>query len=149
MPAPALPDLDVSRRSPRGQAQVALASLDAGEQLVVQALRAARSGSRGRSLTREPQRAAAPAVAAALERYACHLLPDDEDIVATAGGGDTGYVTAIEAQTLQAIACMQAGLLGEAWKVLADICSPGRAGDALIALEEVAARVPAGPSSLA
>jgi len=145
------PALDAAAKlRPRGQARVAVASLGVREQRVVHALRAVCAGSQGRSLAREPLPTAASAVGAALERYACELLRDEDDLVAAAAIEDSAYLTTIEAHTLQAIACMQAGLLGEAWKALAAICSPGRAGDALIALEQVAAAtVPAGPSILA
>lgn len=43
-----------------------------------------------------------------------------------------------EASVLHAIACLQSGLLGEAWKALAAICTPQRAGRALESLDTVA-----------
>ncbi|HET7204601.1 MAG TPA: hypothetical protein VFI92_14655 [Steroidobacteraceae bacterium] len=45
----------------------------------------------------------------------------------------------LEAHALHAIACLQAGLLGEAWKALAQVCARREVGRALIQLEELAA----------
>jgi hypothetical protein len=45
----------------------------------------------------------------------------------------------LEAHALHAIACLQAGLLGEAWKTLARVCVRREVGRALIQLEELAA----------
>ena len=45
----------------------------------------------------------------------------------------------LEAHALHAIACLQAGLLGEAWKTLARVCARREVGRALIQLEELAA----------
>ncbi len=44
----------------------------------------------------------------------------------------------LEAHALHAIACLQAGLLGEAWKTLARICARRQVGAALGHLEELA-----------
>jgi hypothetical protein len=134
-----------SRQGPRADGLIAVASLGAGELRLVQALRAARSGGR------RPLPALAPALGAALARYARELVRDDgDDSLAAATLEDSEYLSPVEARTLHAIGCMRAGLLGEAWKSLAGICIPGRAGNALVALEEVAAATaPAGPSALA
>lgn len=45
----------------------------------------------------------------------------------------------LEAHALHAIACLQAGLLGEAWKALAQVCARREVGRALLQLEELAA----------
>jgi hypothetical protein len=45
----------------------------------------------------------------------------------------------LEAHALHAIACLQAGLLGEAWKALARVCARRQVGRALLHLEELAA----------
>lgn len=45
----------------------------------------------------------------------------------------------LEAHALHAIACLQAGLLGEAWKALAQVCARREVGRALVQLEELAA----------
>ena len=44
----------------------------------------------------------------------------------------------LEAHALHAIACLQAGLLGEAWKALARVCARREVGRALLQLEELA-----------
>jgi hypothetical protein len=44
----------------------------------------------------------------------------------------------LEAHALHAIACLQAGLLGEAWKSLARVCARREVGRALSQLEELA-----------
>jgi hypothetical protein len=48
-------------------------------------------------------------------------------------------LSTFEAHVMHAVACLQSGLLGEAWKTLAHVCSSGVAGRALLPLEEVAA----------
>jgi hypothetical protein len=45
----------------------------------------------------------------------------------------------LEAHALHAIACLQSGLLGEAWKTLALVCARRQVGRALVHLEELAA----------
>lgn len=44
----------------------------------------------------------------------------------------------LEAHALHAIACLQAGILGEAWKALSRVCSRRQAARALLALQELA-----------
>jgi hypothetical protein len=44
----------------------------------------------------------------------------------------------LEAHALHAIACLQSGLLGEAWKTLALVCARRQVGRALVHLEELA-----------
>lgn len=45
----------------------------------------------------------------------------------------------LEAHALHAIACLQAGLLGEAWKALAQVCTRRQVGRALEHLNDLAA----------
>lgn len=47
-------------------------------------------------------------------------------------------LSVFELQTLHALACLQSGLLGEAWKSLVPVWGAGGAGQALVRLQEVA-----------
>jgi hypothetical protein len=47
-------------------------------------------------------------------------------------------VNAVEANTLHALACLQAGRFGEAWRTLSGLCSRTGAARAMLALGEVA-----------
>lgn len=140
------PDLHAAARlrsAPRGP--IAVASLSAADQSIIQALRAARAA-------RVPGQVRLPAGSVlpdAVARYARELRRDDEDRGAVPASGDVADLNRVEARTLDALACLRAGLLGDAWKILGEICRPGRVGDALLALEQVATfRIAAGPSGL-
>jgi hypothetical protein len=47
-------------------------------------------------------------------------------------------INAMEASTLHAIACLQAGLFGDAWRTVSSLCTRARATPALLALGELA-----------
>jgi hypothetical protein len=47
-------------------------------------------------------------------------------------------INAVEATTLHAIACLQAGLFGDAWRAVAGLCTRSGATRALLALGELA-----------
>jgi hypothetical protein len=47
-------------------------------------------------------------------------------------------INALEASTLHAIACLQAGLFGDAWRTVSSLCTRARATPALLALGELA-----------
>jgi hypothetical protein len=47
-------------------------------------------------------------------------------------------INAVEATTLHAIACLQAGLFGDAWRAVSGLCTRGAATRALLALGELA-----------
>jgi hypothetical protein len=57
-------------------------------------------------------------------------LPDD--------GATDVRLGAFECHTLHALACLQAGLLGEAWKSLVPVWGADEAGQALVRLQDVA-----------
>lgn len=123
-----------------GQRPVALDDLEPGERLVVAALRAARGETPalreidGRQL-----------VLAAIDGYAdelksCALIRDP---------ADPRTVNSLEALTLHAIACMQSGLLGDAWKALRRICPSMQLDRALARLDEAAHALTRGGDRLA
>jgi hypothetical protein len=47
-------------------------------------------------------------------------------------------INALEASTLHAIACLQAGLFGDAWRTVSSLCTRAGATRALLALGELA-----------
>jgi hypothetical protein len=120
-----------TRPSQAEQGPVALDDLEPGEQLVVAALRAARGGA-----PTLPQTEGRQLVVAAIDGYADELascaVTDDP------GAVDPRTVNSLEALTLHAIACMQSGLLGEAWKALRRICPSMPLDRAMARLDEVA-----------
>jgi hypothetical protein len=141
MRAVAPPDPRAVSRLPHGSTGIAVDCLDARDQRVVRQLRAAHAANQGRA-GEEVRPVAAREASAAFVRYARELRRDCE-----AAAEDSPIVTHAEARTLRAVDCMRVGLLGEAWKVLSEICAPGRTGAAMLALEAVAAATgPAGPS---
>ena len=83
-------------------------------------------------------RAGLSAVQPALERFVAASCPRASTCRAVDRLG-CWRLQPIEAHALHAIACLQAGLLGEAWKVLARVCVRREVGRALLQLEELAA----------
>jgi hypothetical protein len=70
-----------------------------------------------------------------IERYLHHhtpAAPRHEDSEAEL------RLDVLEVQTLHALACLQSGLLGEAWKSLVPVWGAAEAGQALLRLQEVA-----------
>jgi hypothetical protein len=82
-------------------------------------------------------RAGLRAVQPAFERFVAAACPH----AATCRAADRlgcWRLEPVEAHALHAIACLQAGLLGEAWKALARVCARREVGRALLQLEELA-----------
>lgn len=83
------------------------------------------------------ERAGLRAVQPAFERFVATACP----LAGTCKAADRlgcWRLQPIEAHALHAIACLQAGLLGEAWKTLTRVCARREVGRALIQLEELA-----------
>lgn len=122
---------------------VALSDLTGAEQWFVRALRAivaSYAGVYGASqAAHEESRDATGDAGPALQRFVAAAC--EAEVVGTcttAGAGGNG-VSSFEAHVLHAVACLQSGLLGEAWKTLVRVCSTSAAGRALLPLDEVAA----------
>jgi hypothetical protein len=71
-----------------------------------------------------------------LERYVCATCPQRLACPAAQRLG-CWRLNALEAHSLHAIGCLQAGLIGEAWLALRTVCPDARLQDALESLQEM------------
>ena len=71
-----------------------------------------------------------------LERYVCATCPQRLACPAAQRLG-CWRLNALEAHSLHAIGCLQAGLIGEAWMALRTVCPDARLQDALESLQEM------------
>jgi hypothetical protein len=114
-----------------------LTDLNHAERLVIFAIRraASRPGSTDAIPVAEHEQEEFRDLSRAIEGYLHHHTP------APPRHGDGAAdlrLGVFELQTLHALACLQSGLLGEAWKSLVPVWGPGEAGRALVRLQEVA-----------
>lgn len=115
-----------------------VADLDSAERLVVHAIRAGgRLASPGRAgiAVADHERAKMHELLAAIERY---LEPRPRGSAECVIDPTAARLGAFELHTLHALACLQAGLLGEAWKSLVRVWAHDEAGKALVRLQDVA-----------
>jgi hypothetical protein len=116
--------------------ELRLSDLNRAERLVICAIRAGASGpGRGGIPVADHEREELSDLRRVVERYLeqhtpAAPLPDD--------GATDVRLDAFECHTLHALACLQAGLLGEAWKSLVPVWGRSEAGKALVRLQEVA-----------
>jgi len=82
-------------------------------------------------------RAGLPAAKQALEQFVCATCPHRLACSAQQRLG-CWRLNQLEARALHAIACLQAGLIGEAWHTLRVVCPEGRLQVALEALQDMA-----------
>lgn len=116
-----------------------LAALDRAERIVVRAMRAVGASPRSArddAQLDELERAVLRELRPAMDRYLQQLPPGQKPPAVDATASQVG---AFELHTLHALACLQAGLLGEAWKSLVPVWAHAEAGKALLRLQEVAA----------
>lgn len=116
--------------------ELLLSDLNHAERLVICAIRAGASGPGGGGIpVAEHEREELRDLHRVVERYLQRHTPaaPQPDIGAT-----DVKLGAFECHTLHALACLQAGLLGEAWKSLLPVWGTGEAGKALVRLQEVA-----------
>lgn len=113
-----------------------VSELNRAERLVVCALRvgASRPG-RGDLLVAEHERDELRDLRPVVDRYLQSHTPPRPGLD---GDSTESMLGAFESHTLHALACLQAGLLGEAWKSLVPVWGPGEAGKALVRLQDVA-----------
>lgn len=119
-----------------GSGAMRVSDLSRAERLVVCALRdgASRPG-RGDLLVAEHEKDELRELRTVVDRYLQSHTPPRPGL----DGNSTGSVLEVfEAHTLHALACLQAGLLGEAWRSLVPVWGPGEAGKALVRLQDVA-----------
>jgi hypothetical protein len=122
--------------------EVSVCDLSGAERFIVWAIRWRAGGS-----SRDPlddsclddafDRAGLATVQPAFERFVAVTCP----VASTCKAADRlgcWRLRPLEAHALHAIACLQAGLLGEAWKTLARVCVRREVGRALLQLEELA-----------
>lgn len=130
------PSALVPDRRPAAGSELRLSDLNRAERLVICAIRSGASGpGRGGIPIAEHELEDLHDLRRVIERYLQRHTPaapaHDE--------GATGVkLGAFECHTLHALACLQAGLLGEAWKSLVPVWGTGEAGKALVRLQEVA-----------
>jgi hypothetical protein len=130
------PSTLVPDRRPAAGGELRLGDLNRAERLVICAIRAVASGPGRRSIpVADHEREELSDLHRVVERYLQrHMpaapLPDD--------GVTDVRLGAFECHTLHALACLQAGLLGEAWKSLVPVWGTDEAGQALVRLQEVA-----------
>jgi hypothetical protein len=123
--------------------QVSVCDLSGAERFIVWAIRWRASADHRDALDASClddafDRAGLRSVQPAFERFVAVACP----MAATCKAADRlgcWRLQPLEAHALHAIACLQAGLLGEAWKALAQVCARREVGRALIQLEELAA----------
>jgi hypothetical protein len=127
----------VTDRQRAGGDELRVSELNRAERLVVCAIRAGASRSdHGGIAIAEHERDELRDLRRVVERYlqlntpGAPRLQDD---------GTDARLGVFERHTLHALACVQAGLLGEAWKSLVPIWGAAEAGKALLQLQEVAA----------
>jgi hypothetical protein len=114
-----------------------VSDLNRAERLVICAIRAgaSRPGSSDSFPVAEHEREEIRDLRRVIERYLHHHMP------AAPGREDAEadpWLGVFEFHTLHALACLQAGLLGEAWKSLVPVWGAGEAGPALVRLQDVA-----------
>ena len=117
--------------------RIRLSDLNRAERLVVCAIRAGASRPARSDVipVAEHEREELRDLRRVIERYLHHHTPaaprheESEDEL---------RLGVFELQTLHALACLQSGLLGEAWKSLVPVWGAGEAGQALVRLQEVA-----------
>jgi hypothetical protein len=122
--------------------QVSVCDLSGAERFVVWAIRWRASRDDGDALADSCledafDRAGLSAVQPAFERFVVAACPHATTCRAADRLG-CWRLQPLEAHALHAIACLQAGLLGEAWKALARVCARREVGRALLQLEELA-----------
>jgi hypothetical protein len=116
--------------------ELRLSDLNRAERLVICAIRAGESGSGSAVIpVADHEREELRDLRLVVGRYLHHHTPVTPGQDADEAGPRLG---AFEFHTLHALACLQAGLLGEAWKSLALVWGDAEAGPALVRLQEVA-----------
>jgi hypothetical protein len=131
-----VPSALVPDRRPAAGGELRLSELNRAERLVVCAIRAGASRPGIDVIpVAEHEREELRDLRRVIERYLHHHTP-------AAPRHEDGQVDlrlgVFELQTLHALACLQSGLLGEAWKSLVPVWGAGEAGQALVRLQEVA-----------
>ena len=122
--------------------QVSVCELSGAERFIVWAIRWRASADRrdevdASCLDDAFDRAGLRSAQPALERFVATTCPMASSCKAADRLG-CWRLQPLEAHALHAIACLQAGLLGEAWKALTQVCARREVGRALIQLEELA-----------
>ena len=119
-----------------GGGELLVSELNRAERLVVCALRAgaSRPGQGGIPIA-DHERDELRDLRRVVERYLQHNTPSSPR---ADNEGSEARLGVFESHTLHALACLQAGLLGEAWKSLVPIWGTVEAGKALVRLQEVA-----------
>ena len=122
--------------------QVSVCDLSGAERFIVWAIRWRASNDEADALADSCledafDRAGLRAVQPAFERFVAAACPHATTCRAADRLG-CWRLQPLEAHALHAIACLQAGLLGEAWKALARVCARREVGRALLQLEELA-----------
>jgi hypothetical protein len=130
------PSALVPDRRPAAGGELRLTDLNRSERLVICAIRGATSWP-GRDCIavadHEPDELRD--LRRAIERYLHQHTPAAPRYEAGEADPPLGV---LEFHTLHALACLQAGLLGEAWKSLVPVWGAGEAGQALVRLQDVA-----------
>jgi hypothetical protein len=130
------PSALVPNRRPAAGGELRLSDLNRAERLVICALRggASRPG-RDCIAVADHERDELRDLRRVIERYLNQHTPAAPRHAAGAADPQLGV---FEFHTLHALACLQAGLLGEAWKSLVPVWGTDEAGQALVRLQEVA-----------
>jgi hypothetical protein len=128
--------LPTVRPSLNGHARVALDELEPAARILISSLRAAASP---RRLADGDTAGEQGGLASVITKFVVVTRDYGGGPAATVPGDGPQGLTAFEAHTLHATACVQRGLLGEAWQTLAQVCPSACAGQALLRLEEIAA----------
>lgn len=117
--------------------ELRLSELNRAERLVVCAIRAVESGPGGGAIAvGDDEKDELRELRRVIERY---LQPGARSAFRPEVDGPAARLGRFESHTLHALACLQAGLLGEAWKSLVPIWGPAEAGKALVRLQDVVA----------
>jgi hypothetical protein len=121
--------------------QVSVCDLTGAERFVVWAIRwrcSAQDDEEFASTCLEDsfERAGLRGLQQSLERYVCATCPQRLACPAAQRLG-CWRLNALEAHSLHAIGCLQAGLIGEAWMTLRTVCPDARLQEALESLQEM------------
>ena len=116
--------------------ELRVSELNRAERLVVNAIRAgaSRPGHGGIPIA-DHEREDLRDVRHVVERY---LQQNTPSVPRADDDGTDARLGIFECHTLHALACLQAGLLGEAWKSLVPVWGAAEAGKALVRLQDVA-----------
>jgi hypothetical protein len=136
----AVPRVECARSLERCQ-DVSICDLTGPEQFLVWAIRWRCSAQDDAEFVDEClrdsfQRAGIPQAHRALDQFVCAACPLRLQCDASGRLG-CWRLNAVEAHALHAVACLQAGLIGEAWRTLRSICPDARLQPALDSLQDL------------